>query len=108
MLQAAPALYAVSLHDALPISGTTRRLASIEGVEIKALCDLEPDRVERAKEAISSTHHQPDGYSGGEDEWKKVCERGDIHLVAIATPWHLRSEERRVGKERRSRRERCK
>lgn len=70
-------------------TGTTRRLASIEGVEIKALCDLEPDRVERAKEAISSTHHQPDGYSGGEDEWKKVCERGDIHLVAIATPWHL-------------------
>src|SRR5690625_7504396 len=29
-------------------TGTTRRLASIEGVEIKALCDLEPDQIGRA------------------------------------------------------------
>lgn len=70
-------------------TGTTRRLASIEGVELKALCDLEPDRVERAKEAIQHTHHSPDGYSGGENEWKKICERDDIDLVAIVTPWHL-------------------
>lgn len=70
-------------------TGTTRRLASIEGVEIKALCDLEPDRVERAKGILETTHHRPDGYSGGEDEWKKVCERDDIHLVAVVTPWHL-------------------
>src|SRR5690625_5646159 len=34
-------------------TGTTRRLASIEGVEIKALCDLEPDRVERSEEHTS-------------------------------------------------------
>lgn len=70
-------------------TGTTRRLASIEGVEIKALCDLEPDRVTRAKEAIQHTNHNPDEYSGGENEWKKVCERNDIDLVAIVTPWHL-------------------
>lgn len=70
-------------------TGTTRRLASIEGVEIRALCDLEPDRVERAKEILSDTHHTPDGYSGGEDEWKKACERDDVDLVAIVTPWHL-------------------
>ena len=70
-------------------TGTTRRLASIEGVEIKAICDLEPDRVERAKGILETTHHRPDGYSGGEDEWKKVCERDDIDLVAVVTPWHL-------------------
>lgn len=70
-------------------TGTTRRLSSIEGVEIKAICDLEPDRVERAQGILEPTHHRPDVYSGGEDEWKKVCERDDIDLVAIVTPWHL-------------------
>lgn len=70
-------------------SGTVSRLASIEGVDIKALCDLEPDRVKAAAESLKGTSHRPDGYSGGENEWKKVCEREDIDLISIATPWHL-------------------
>lgn len=70
-------------------SGTVSRLASIEGVEIKALCDLEPDRVAKAKESLKDTPHNPEGYSGGEEEWKKVCERKDIDLISIVTPWHL-------------------
>ena len=28
-------------------------------------------------------------YTGGENEWKKVCERKDIDLIYIATPWSL-------------------
>src|SRR5690625_7480550 len=44
-------------------SGTVRRLASIEGVEIKALSDLEEDRVNRAINTISD-RHTPDGYFG--------------------------------------------
>lgn len=74
-------------------SGTVQRLASLEGVEIKALNDLEPDRVARAKESIDSSIHNPVGYSGGEDEWKRMCERDDIDLVAIATPWHLHADQ---------------
>ncbi len=70
-------------------SGTVRRLASIEGVEIKALCDLEADRVNKAAESIKHLGHKPDFYSGNEEEWKKVCTREDIDLVAIVTPWHL-------------------
>jgi len=70
-------------------SGTVRRLASIEGVEIKALCDLEFDRVKDAIESIKHLDHNPDSYSGDKDEWKKVCEREDIDLVAVVTPWHL-------------------
>jgi len=73
-------------------SGTVRRLASIEGVEIKALSDLEEDRVNRAIETISD-RHTPDGYFGGEDEWKRMCERDDIDLIAIATPWHLHTDQ---------------
>jgi hypothetical protein len=70
-------------------SGTVRRFASIEGVEIKALCDLVPDRVTSAIEQIRPLGQNPDSYSGGEDEWRKVCERPDIDLIVIVTPWHL-------------------
>lgn len=69
-------------------SGTVSRLASIEGVDIKALCDLEPERVEKAEESLEGTSHDPEGYSGHEEEWKKVCERDDIDLISICTPWH--------------------
>lgn len=70
-------------------SGTVQRLASIEGVEIKALCDLLPGNVAAAIESIKDLRHKPDSYSGGEDEWKKVCDRNDIDLIYIATPWDL-------------------
>ncbi len=68
-------------------SGTVRRLAGIEGVEIRALCDIRPDRVSSAAGSIARLGHIPDSYSGGENEWKKMCERHDIDLVAIITPW---------------------
>ena len=74
-------------------TGTVRRLASIEGVEIKALCDLEPDRTKKAIDMISQFGHNPDLYSGHEDEWKKVCERPDIDLIAVVTPWHLHTDQ---------------
>jgi hypothetical protein len=67
--------------------GTVSRFASIEGVEIKALCDLRADRVSRSIESIRHLGHKPDAYSGHEEEWKKVCDRKDIDLIAIVTPW---------------------
>ncbi|MEX0929515.1 MAG: Gfo/Idh/MocA family oxidoreductase, partial [Balneolales bacterium] len=68
-------------------SGAVRRLSRIEGVEIRGLCDLLPDRVDRARNALADTAHNPDGYSGSEDEYKKLCEREDIDLIYICTPW---------------------
>jgi len=73
-------------------SGTVRRLASIEGVEIVAVNDLEEDRVNEAIESISETH-SPEGYYDGEDDWRRMCERDDIDLIAIATPWHLHTDQ---------------
>jgi len=70
-------------------SGTVKRFGCIEGVEIRALCDLEPDRVSRAMDSVRPLGHRPDGYSGGEKEWRRVCERKDIDLIAVVTPWHL-------------------
>lgn len=70
-------------------SGALRRLRRIEGVEIIALCDLIPEQVNQAIDSLEGSAHHPDGYSGGPDEWKKMCEREDLDLIYICTPWHL-------------------
>ncbi len=71
-------------------TGTVRRLSSIEGVEIRGLCDVEPDRVKRSVDMIAHMdRHKPEVYTGDEDAWKRMCESPDIDLIAIATPWHL-------------------
>ena len=68
-----------------------KRTSKIEGVEIKALCDLRPEKVNKVKNDLQKTNSkfQPEVYTGGENEWKKMCERNDIDLIYIATPWHL-------------------
>jgi hypothetical protein len=90
--------YAAPKHDVVRIgvvglgnrgTGTVRRLAGIEGVEIRALCDVEPDRVQRSADQIANLGHKPDFYSGEEDAWKRMCERNDLDLISINTPWHL-------------------
>ncbi|MCC5943073.1 MAG: Gfo/Idh/MocA family oxidoreductase [Balneolaceae bacterium] len=73
-------------------SGTVLRLASIEGVEIKALCDVRPEKAQESADAISD-HHSPDLYTDGPDAWKKMCERDDIDLIAIVTPWERHTEQ---------------
>ena len=69
--------------------GAVERLSKIDGVEIKALCDLRPEKASAALKRLENTPHKPDLYSGNENEWKKVCEREDIDLIYIATPWDL-------------------
>ena len=70
-------------------SGALRRLARIEGVQITALSDLYPERVNRGREFLEQYEHYPETYSGGEEEWKRICESDDVDLVYICTPWDL-------------------
>jgi predicted dehydrogenase len=69
--------------------GAVERMNKIEGVDIKALCDIRPEKAAAAKKLLDNTSHNPQLYSGGQDEWKKLCERPDIDLVYVATPWDL-------------------
>lgn len=64
------------------------QVAILEGVDIKALCDVRPEKLSIAQKRIEKTSFKPDLYTGKED-WKKLCERNDIDLVFIATPWEL-------------------
>lgn len=65
------------------------RMTHIEGVEIKALCDIRPERIENAKNLLKDTGHEPVMYTGKEESWKSLCERDDLDLIYICTPWHL-------------------
>jgi len=67
-------------------------MMSIEGVEIKALCDIVTAKAERCGEIAKKKGHTPVLYAGGKDEWKKLCERADIDLVIVTTPWYLHAE----------------
>ncbi|MEM9672983.1 MAG: Gfo/Idh/MocA family oxidoreductase [Bacteroidota bacterium] len=68
--------------------GAVMRMNQIEGVEIKALCDIRPERVAAMQEKLGESSGQsPLAYSGTEETWKEMCERDDIDLVYIATPW---------------------
>jgi predicted dehydrogenase len=64
----------------------------IEGVEIKALCDIESVRVERAAEMAKKKGHTPTLYAGSKDEWKKLCDNPNIDLVIVTSPWYLHAE----------------
>jgi hypothetical protein len=69
--------------------GAVTRMNHIEGVEIKALCDLRPEKVEAVNKQLANTSHKPALYSGKQDAWKEMVERDDLDLIYIATPWHL-------------------
>ncbi len=69
--------------------GAIKRIIHLENVEVKALCDIRPEYATAALKTFEGTLHKPMLYSGGENEWKKVCERDDIDLIYICTPWNL-------------------
>lgn len=65
------------------------RMNKIAGVEIKAVCDLREGKVNDAIQLVAGNGHKPQGYHTGADAWKMLCERGDLDLVYIVTPWAL-------------------
>ena len=69
--------------------GAVDRMSHIEGVEIKGLCDILPQRIDLIRKKLAGSIHSPVTYSGEEDAWKQLCERDDIDLIYIATPWNL-------------------
>lgn len=69
--------------------GAIQRIVRVGNVSVKALCDIRPERVAEAKKKFEGTGHHPDVYTGSADAWKKMCERDDIDLIYICTPWSL-------------------
>jgi hypothetical protein len=70
-------------------SGALRRLIRIEGVEITAIADINPAAVDEGLGIVRNRSRNVATYSGGENDWKRLCERSDVDLVYICTPWDL-------------------
>ena len=70
-------------------SGAVERLSYIDGVEITALCDKYPDRVEAAQKTLEKMKRPRARAYSGEEGWKALCESKDVDLVYTPTPWHL-------------------
>lgn len=68
-------------------------LLDIDRVEIKAVCDVVPDRVKSAQQrVVAKGQPEPAGYAKNETDFEALCQRDDLDLVYIATPWdwHVR------------------
>jgi len=70
-------------------SGAIKRIVHLANVDVKALCDIRPEQAAAAARTFEGTPHKPKLYSGTAEAWKQVCERPDIDLIYICTPWSL-------------------
>jgi hypothetical protein len=60
----------------------------IDGVEIRAICDLVPAKVEKAQKLVTDAGRpKPVGYSRGPNDFRRMCDEAELDLVFTATPW---------------------
>lgn len=65
-----------------------RTLLNVEGVEIKAICDIRPAHAERASRIVQEAGQPPPAlYTRGERDFERLCAEQDLDLVFTATPW---------------------
>lgn len=64
------------------------RAAKTEGVEITAICDIDPEAIAQSQKHLSDIG-KPEAtvYSEGEYAFEKMLQREDIDGVIISTPW---------------------
>lgn len=63
------------------------RYMHLDGIEVKALCDLRKENIARA-EAILEKFNCPKAVNYSEEgKWRKMCECMDIDLIYICTDW---------------------
>jgi len=70
-------------------SGAITRVNRIANVQTVAICDIRPAKIANALKALKKMDIEPITYTEKEEAWKEMCQRPDIDLIYIATPWHL-------------------
>lgn len=61
---------------------------NIDGVEIRAICDIVEEKVARAQKWVEEAGFpKPKGYSRGPWDFRRMCQEEDLDLVFTATPW---------------------
>jgi hypothetical protein len=69
-------------------------LLDLEGVEVRAVCDLIPQRVAKAQDMVTTAKQpKPTGYSRGETDFERLCETEELDLdVYDAATWSCITE----------------
>jgi hypothetical protein len=63
-------------------------LLAVEKVEVKAICDLVPEKVTKAQKAVTAAGQpEPTGFSKGERDFENLTKL-DLDIVYVATPWN--------------------
>jgi predicted dehydrogenase len=63
-------------------------LLAVEKVEVKAICDLVPEKVAKAQKAVTAAGQpEPTGFSKGERDFENLTKL-DLDIVYVATPWN--------------------
>lgn len=64
-----------------------RQMTYLEGVQIKAICDIVPFRIDEAQKCLADQKlPAAKVYTGKNDSWKGLCEDPEIDLISIAVP----------------------
>jgi predicted dehydrogenase len=62
----------------------------IPGVEIRAICDIVPAKVEAMRALVTSNGRPaPAAYTRGPEDYRRLCAEEELDLVFTATPWEL-------------------
>src|SRR5262249_23727233 len=66
------------------------KLIGIGGVDVMAICDLNSAPAAAAQQpVVAAGKPQPDAYTSGPTDYQRLCDRQDLDLVVVATPWEL-------------------
>src|SRR5450759_590010 len=66
-----------------------QNLLKVPGVRVVAVCDIDPQRLQKAVAAVAAAGQpSPEGYA----EYRKLLDRKDVDAVVIASPVDLHKE----------------
>ncbi len=69
--------------------GAVHRLTMVPGVDVVALCDKKPERVELGLKWFRENKLSIPAAYVGPERYKALCERDDLDVVYIATNWEM-------------------
>src|ERR1035437_1259218 len=71
-------------------SSLVQQFLRVKGCRVVAICDIRPERVASMQAATEKAGQaKPAAYDRGETDYLRMCDRDDLDLVGIATPWNL-------------------
>ena len=65
-----------------------REFLATDGVDVKAICDVVPEKVRRSQKDVTDFGQpEPRGYSNGDRDYENLLQNEEIDIAVIATPW---------------------